>query len=127
MLPSSTPSPTKKITKYKKLAADPATQAVWTTAFGKEWGNLTQGDNKTRIKGTDSLIVLNHDEIRKIPTYRTVTYANIVVDYRPQKEDPNHVHITAGGNLINYPGELTTRTADLTTSKILWNIQEPHV
>jgi hypothetical protein len=27
-----------------------------------------------------------------------------------------------GGNLIkDYPGELTTRTADLTTSKILWN------
>eukprot|EP00804_Cyclotella_cryptica_P002895 CCRYP_009401-RA/>CCRYP_009401-RA protein AED:0.38 eAED:0.38 QI:0/0/0/1/0/0/2/0/237 len=26
-----------------------------------------------------------------------------------------------GGNLINYPGELTTRTADLTTAKILWN------
>ena len=31
------------------------------------------------------------------------------------------MRITAGGNLINYPGELTTRTADLTTSKILWN------
>jgi hypothetical protein len=26
-----------------------------------------------------------------------------------------------GGNLIEYPYELTTRTADLTTSKILWN------
>jgi hypothetical protein len=31
------------------------------------------------------------------------------------------VRITSGGNLIDYPGELTTRTADLTTSKILWN------
>ena len=29
--------------------------------------------------------------------------------------------VTAGGNLINYPGELTTRTADLSTTKILWN------
>ena len=27
----------------------------------------------------------------------------------------------AGGNLINYPGKLTTQTADLITSKILWN------
>ena len=25
------------------------------------------------------------------------------------------------GNLINYPFELTTRTADITTSKIMWN------
>ena len=42
-----------------------------------------------------------------------VTYVRIVVNYRLQKADPN--------NLINYPGELTTRTADLTTSKLLWN------
>ena len=48
-------------------------------------------------------------------------YANIVVDYRPQKEDPNRVRITAGGNLIDYPGKLTTLTANLTTSKVLWN------
>ena len=109
------------ITKYKKLAADPATQAVLTMAFVKEWGNLTQGDNKTRIKGTDSLIVLNHEEIRNILTDRIITYANIVVQYCPQKEDPNRVRITAGGNLISYPGDLTTRTAELTTSKILWN------
>ena len=40
------------------------------------------------------------------------TYARIVVDFRPQKEDPNRVKITAGGNLIQYAGELTARTAD---------------
>ena len=56
-----------------------------------------------------------------IPNDRVVTYSNIVVDYHPQKEYPNRVRITAGGNLIIYPGELTTRTADITTSKILWN------
>ena len=49
------------------------------------------------------------------------TYARIVVDFRPQKDDPNRVRITAGGNLIKKPGDLTTRTADLTTSKIVWN------
>ena len=50
-----------------------------------------------------------------------VTYARIVVDSRPQKDDLNRVRITVGGNLIEYPGELTTRTADLTTTKLLWN------
>ena len=49
------------------------------------------------------------------------TYARVVVDLRSQKEDPNIVRITAGGNLIKYAGELTTRTADLTTEKMLWN------
>jgi len=45
----------------------------------------------------------------------------IVVDYRAQKDDPNRVQITAGRNLVDYPGEFTTHTVDLTTSKILWN------
>ena len=36
-----------------------------------------------------------------------------------QKTDPNRVGTTTGGNLMNYPFELTTRTADVTTSKIL--------
>ena len=59
--------------------------------------------------------------IRNIPKDQTVTYAHMVVDYSPQKPDPNQVRITAGGNLIKYPGEITTQTVDLTTSKILWN------
>ena len=28
----------------------------------------------------------------------------------------------SGGNLIKCPGELTTRTADITTTKLIWNI-----
>jgi hypothetical protein len=44
-----------------------------------------------------------------------------VIDHHPQKEDPNGVQITVGGNLIAYPFELTTRTADMVSSKILWN------
>ena len=61
------------------------------------------------------------EQVLLIPNDCVVTYANIVVDYRPQKDDPNRVRITAGGSLIIHPGELTTRTADITTSKILWN------
>ena len=109
------------IDKYERLANDPVTSEIWTTAFGKELGGLAQGDNKTGAAGTNTVFFLSHDEIRNIPKDRTVTYARVVVDYRPQKEDPNRVRITVGGNLINYPGELTTRTADLVTSKILWN------
>ena len=64
---------------------------------------------------------MNHDEIANIPKDCVVTYARVVVDFRPQKDEPKQVRITVGGNLIKYPGELTTRTADLTTSNILWN------
>ena len=82
---------------------------------------MAQGDKKTGTKGTNSMFVLSHDKICTIPADQTATYGRIVVDYRPQKADPNRVRITAGGNLIEYPGELTTRPADLTTSKLLWN------
>ena len=84
-----------------------------------ELGRLAQGYKDT--KGTNTIKFLTPDEIRHIPNDRTVTYARIVVDYRPQKEDPNRVRITVGGNLIDYPYELSTRTADLTTTKIMWN------
>jgi hypothetical protein len=109
------------ITRYQKLAKDPLLRDTWTTAFGKEFGNLAQGDKHTKTQGTDLIFILSHEKIKQIPSDRVVTYANIVVDYRPHKSDPNRVRITAGGNLIDYPGELTTRTADLSTAKILWN------
>jgi hypothetical protein len=52
---------------------------------------------------------------------KSFTYANPVVDYRPQKEDPHWIRITAGGNLINYEGNASVRTADIDTAKIHWN------
>ena len=69
----------------------------------------------------DAIRVMALEEIKNIPADRVVTYARVVVDFRLQKEDPNRVRITAGGNLIVYPDEMTTRTADRTVSKILWN------
>ena len=59
--------------------------------------------------------------IKNIPSDRVITYARIAVDYRAQEKDPNRVQITARGNLLKgmYKGELTTRTSDLTTSKIM--------
>ena len=39
---------------------------------------------------------LDLDGIKCIPTDQIITYARTVVDYRPQKKDPNRVRITAG-------------------------------
>ncbi len=64
---------------------------------------------------------MTHDKIRVLPKDQVITYAKVVVDQRPQKEDSNRVQIRADGNLIQYKGNLSTRTADITTSKILWN------
>ena len=82
---------------------------------------MAQGDKITGAIGTNTFKILCPDQVLLIPNDRLVKYANIFVDYRPQKEDPKLVRITAGGNLIIHPGELTTRKADITTPKILWN------
>ena len=63
-------------------------------AFGKEFGGLAQGDALTGEKGTNTVFVLSHDKIKQIPKDRTVTHSRIVVDFRPQKPDPNRCHIT---------------------------------
>ncbi len=115
------PTTGKTISSYKRLMHNPDTLEVWQTAFGKDFGGMAQGDNKTGQKGTNSIFVMTHDEIQALPKNQTVTYARIVVDFRPQKVDPHCICITAGGNLINCPGELSTRTADLTTLKLVWN------
>jgi hypothetical protein len=111
---------TGKILSYDDLLKDPTTRDTWSNAMTKELARLAQGlDGIT--EGTNTIFYMSHDEIRNIPKDRTVTYARTVVDYRPQKTDPNRVRITVGGNLITYPGEVTTRTAEMVTNKILWN------
>ncbi len=115
------PTTGETISSYKKLTHDPATAEIWQTAFAKDFGSMAQGNNKTSQKGTNSIFVMMQEEIKKIPKTQTVTYAQVVVDFGPQKVDPHRIRITAGGNLITYPGKLSTCTANLTTSKLMWN------
>ena len=88
-------------------------------AMAKELGRLAQGYKDT--KGTNTVEFMDLEEIQKHRKSTIVTYAHIVVDYCPQKKDPNRVRVSARGNLINCPFELITCTADITTSKCLWN------
>ncbi len=82
---------------------------------------MAQGNLKTGQKGTNSIFIMMHAEIQGIPKNQTVTYDHVVVDYCPQKAYPHRICITAGGDLINYPGELSMGTANLTMSKLMWN------
>jgi hypothetical protein len=68
------------------------------------------------------MFVMTHDEIAHAHRAKRVfTYGNPVVDHRPQKEDPNRIRITAGGNLIKCEEEVSVRTADINTAKLHWN------
>jgi len=105
---------------HRKLIKDPLLKDLWIKAMSKELHRLAQGcPDVTKV--TNTIFYLSHADNCKIPQDRTVTYTRIVIDHRPQKEDPNRARITVGGNLIDYPSELTTHTADMVSSKILWN------
>ncbi len=110
------------ILSYKKLMHDPATAETWQAAFGKDFGGMAQGDSKTGQKGTNAMFVMTHYEIKHmLREGKKFTYGNPVVDYRPQKDDPHRIQITAGGNMITYKSSPSTRMADLDTVKLHWN------
>jgi hypothetical protein len=92
---------------------------MWTKAFGKEIGRLAQGQ-KGVVEGTDALNFIPYSNV-PADRQKDVTYARICANYRPEKADPNRIRITLGGNLVNYPGDVGTRTADLLTVKLLLN------
>jgi hypothetical protein len=101
----------------RQLIADPKTRDVWLLAAANEFGLLAQGV-KTRIKGTNTIKFIAHTAV---PTGRTVTYARFCANIRPQKEETHRCRITVGGDRIDYPGEVSTKTAGLTTIKLLLN------
>jgi hypothetical protein len=103
---------------YKQLIANnPATAAKWTNSFVNELGQLAQGVGD-RLKGTGICFFIARSAV---PRDRKVTYGRIVVALRPQKAEVKRTHLTVGGNLIDYPSDVSTKTADLITSKIIFN------
>ena len=88
-----------------------------------DFGRLFQGceknaDGTQQIEGTNECHWIPRT---KVPRGKKVTYARTVVDIRPEKEDPNRVRIIAGGNRLDYFGEVSTETSSLETAKILLN------
>ncbi len=53
----------KTISSFKQLMNDLATAEVWQTAFGKDFGSMAQGNNKTGQRGTNAMFVMTRDEV----------------------------------------------------------------
>ena len=80
---------------YQKLSKQDSTHEIWALAMCKELGTLSQG-YKGLVEGKNIFFFVSHDKICDIPPDKTVTYARIIIDYRPQKSDPNSVRLTVG-------------------------------
>ncbi len=52
---------------------------------------------------------------------RSATYLRLVTADCPQKTETKRTRATVGGDKITYPGEVSTKTAGLTTAKLLIN------
>ena len=105
---------------YRDLIKDPTTKAIWANSMCHEIGRLVQGRKSTGLKDTNAIGFIPFNDIPP-ERRKDVTYARIVVDYRPQKTESHRTRITVGGDKINYPYTVTTETAELTTHKLLLN------
>ncbi len=99
---------------YRQLIKDPVTRKDWQISAANEFGRLAQGVGK-RIKGTDTIKFIRRSDV---PKGRSITYAKFVCQVRAMKAEQNRTRLTVGGNRVDYPFGVTTKTADITTFKM---------
>jgi hypothetical protein len=111
---------------YRHLIKSNKHQAALAHSFANELGRLAQ-DIANREKGTNTILFIPHSQIPQ-DRRKDVTYGRICVDHRPQKKEANRTRLTVGGNLIDFPGDVSTPTPDLTTAKLVINqtLSTPH-
>jgi hypothetical protein len=101
--------------KYAELIKGPD-KPIWEKGMCNELGRLAQGYGN--VKGKNTIFFIHRNQV---PRNKRVTYGRIVCAIRPQKTETHRVRLTAGGNLIEYPGVTSTPTASIKTIKMHWN------
>jgi hypothetical protein len=101
------------------LLHDPKHKAIWSKAGANEFGWLAQGVGG-RIDGTNTIFFIHKHEIPQ-DRHKDVTYIKFVSSIQTEKEDPHQIRATLGGNLIHYPQDVRTPTANLLLIKIFLN------
>jgi hypothetical protein len=71
-----------------------------------------------RLYNTNTIRFIRRSDI---PKGQKATYGSFVVDIKDHKEEKERTRLTVGEDQIEYPGGKSTRTAGLTTAKILIN------
>ena len=110
---------TGKLLEYRQLLKHERFKEVWNRSAADEFGRLAQGIGG-RIKGTDTIRFIHKHEI-PADRFKDVTYIKFVCTIRTEKKDPYRTRATMGGNLINYPEDVGTPTANLLLIKIFFN------
>jgi hypothetical protein len=106
---------TGRIAEYRELSQC-SEGAIWQASNADEIGRLAQGFGA--IKGTNTIFFIHPSAM---PKDRKATYVRVVSAMRPEKANPYRVRWTVGGDRIDYPFDVSTKTAELTTAKLLFN------
>jgi len=85
-----------------------------------EWGRLSEGCTTYSTAGTQAIQFIHFSAIPQ-SRIKDITYIKLVVADRPFKEETKRVRATVGGDQINYPDNVSSKTAELLTSKLLFN------
>ena len=107
---------TGEVLEYRHLIKSEKYKRIWERSFANELGRLFQGIRD--VPGTDTCFFIQKSDV---PKHKRATYGRIVCNIRPQKEEIYRTRLTVGGNLIDFPGNKSTPTADLLTAKLLIN------
>jgi hypothetical protein len=76
------------------------------------------GPESAMPTGTNTLFCIHRQQV---PKHKRATYIHVVCADRPKKSNTRRVRWTAGSDKIEYHGSVTTKTADITTAKLLFN------
>ena len=110
----------KKMASYKQLThhKDEKISKQWMTGGEHEFGRLFMGFKPNDVERLD---MLEWKQKIAVPKYKTVMYPRYTTAARPEKDKKYWVRITAGGDRIDYEGDVSTHTASMETIKTHWN------
>jgi len=106
---------TGELAEYAELSQS-SDGAFWRAANTTEIHRLAQGTPS--VPGTNTMFFI---PVSTMPPGKRATYLRIVCAHRPEKAVPHRVRWTVGGDRVEYSGDVSTKTADLTTAKLLFN------
>eukprot|EP00956_Cyclotella_meneghiniana_P017716 scaffold29109_cov56-Cyclotella_meneghiniana.AAC.5 len=108
---------------YRQLLRHPKYKAQWKVSSANEFGRLANGVGGRIKKPTNTIRFIREQDVPK-DRRKDITYGSFTCSVRPEKiDEPNRTRFTAGGDKINYPGEVATPTAEMLVlvAKLLFN------
>ena len=93
----------------------------WEHAGTLEYARLCQGCPPAGVPVSEGMNTMQFIARHEVPDDRDATYARLVVADRPHKVENKRVRVTVGGDKIDYPDDVSTKTSSIPTAKTVLN------